>query len=143
VEPDVLKKIMGALASSKKKTKVILPKFEVAMGESISHGFCAMGLDALFFEEDSSYELEDIVPREPLFVSNITQVVQFKVDVDEIASETQRGGTPVRDYDEQDEVGPLIADPPFVYVLWNKTEQVPLIIGQLYNPRRRQYGSRD
>jgi serine protease inhibitor len=140
VEQEALKRIMNALGSSTKKTKVMLPTFEVAISDSIGHVFEDVGIDALFCENPQ--ELDGIVAGEEIFVSNMTQVIQFKVDVDEVTSVTTRGA-PVKGQEEKEAAEPLIADRPFIYIVWNKREQLPLIIGQLYNPRRHQYGSRD
>jgi serine protease inhibitor len=113
---------MNALGSSTKKTKVMLPTFEVAIGDSIGHVFEDVGIDALFCENPQ--ELDGIVAGEEIFVSNMTQVIQFKVDVNEVTSVTTRGA-PVKGREEKEASELLIADRPFIYSVWNNREQLP------------------
>jgi serine protease inhibitor len=136
VEQEALKPIMDALGVSTKKTKVILPAFEVATSDSIAHVFEDIGIEALFY--GNSHELDGIVQGEEIVVSNMTQVILLKVDVDEAPSATtcaspEREEKEVIEVKEQEQL--LVVGRPFIYGVWNRKKQIPLLTGQ-YNPRR-------
>jgi uncharacterized membrane protein len=82
-----------------------------------------------------------------LFVSNVTQTVLMKIDVDKVTSaqtnqsmcsESEKEDDKDGEVDNEEEAIEhdklLVVNYPFVYALWNKLTKTPLLMGQLCDP---------
>jgi serine protease inhibitor len=130
----LLSEIMGKLDKSEQKRKVVLPSFQVVIGEPTSSTLASLGIDNIFYNADN--QSGGITGWKDMFVSNVTQTVLFQVDIDEPASPT----APCKSVRGKEKAGLdklFIANRPFYYMVWNGRTQIPLLFGQMCSPRNR------
>lgn len=116
----LLRDIVKKLDSSELKRSVVLPSFEVVIGEPTS----MLDIDNIFYQIDN--ERGGITGLKNVHVANVTHTIQFKVDADD--------GEPVSSTVPDNGVGLpklFIAKRPFYYMVWNAESQIPLLFGQL------------
>jgi serine protease inhibitor len=141
IDMPMLTSVMENLSSSREKTNVVLPTFQVAAGYPITYSLECLGVNNIFYWANA--DVGGIIGGGgDLFVSNVTQTVLMKIDVNQATSAQTNQSTcsgPEKEEDKDDEEMMehdklVIVNCPFVYVLWDKLAMTPLLIGQLCDP---------
>jgi serpin B len=130
---DMVKGVIKTLGSCEPSVRVVLPTFNVELTDSVVYPLSFAGIADLF-NAHGACDLCVINDETNLYVYTMLQTVLLRVDVDEAANER----TACKTASGEEETGPeklLIVDRPFYYMFWDRRKQIPIVLGQLCDPR--------
>jgi serpin B len=113
--------------------------FKMEMGQSMVAALQNVGIVKLF--DKTACDLSGISAEEDMVVSNITQKVILKVDTKgtEAAAATSSIVLPASGGFRRWTT--FVVDKPFLFAIWNKKTNVPVFLGQFYEPSNRRNGT--